>query len=204
MAFSLPDLSYAFDGLEPHIDAKTMEIHHDKHHGTYVTKLNTALEKAPALQGKTLETIVREWETAPQEVRAAIRNHGGGHYNHSLFWKMMSPRGGGKPTGALLATIEKAYGSFDSFKQRFADAAANLFGSGWAWFGLDGTKQPVIITMANQDAPLLQGVKPILGLDVWEHAYYLKYQNRRPEYITAFWNVVNWVQAAQNLEEALT
>ncbi len=202
MAFTLPDLQYPFDALEPHIDAKTMEIHHDKHHGAYVTKLNAALEKAPAIQGKSIEEVIKAIETLPQDIRTAVRNNGGGHFNHSLFWKVLSPNGGGKPTGNLLNEIEKSFGGFDVFKEQFSNAAANHFGSGWAWLGLDRSRKLVIVTTMNQDAPLMQGIKPVLGLDVWEHAYYLKYQNRRPEYIAAFWNIVNWDQASMNFEEA--
>ena len=200
MAFTLPDLPYPFNALEPHIDAKTMEIHHDKHHGTYVSKLNTALEKAPAFQSKPIEEILRNLDAVPAEVRTAVRNHGGGHMNHSMFWKMLSPKGGGKPFGALAAAIDKAFGGFDTFKEQFAAAAANLFGSGWAWLCADATGKLVITALPNQDNPVSQGLKPLLGLDVWEHAYYLKYQNRRPDYIAAFWNVVSWEQVAANLE----
>ncbi len=202
MSFTLPDLPYDFNALEPHIDARTMEIHHDKHHGGYVNKLNAALEKAPALQGKTIEEIMVSLEKAPEEVRTAIRNNGGGHYNHTLFWKIMSPRGGGKPAGTLLSMLEKSFGSFDAFKDRFSEAAANIFGSGWAWLSVDSSKRLVISATPNQDNPAMQGLVPIFGLDVWEHAYYLKYQNRRPEYIAAFWNVVNWEQVAMHLEGA--
>jgi superoxide dismutase, Fe-Mn family len=199
MAFTLPDLPYAFNALEPHIDAKTMEIHHDKHHGTYVSKLNTALEKAPSFQGKPIEEILRNLDTVPAEVRTAVRNHGGGHMNHSMFWKMLSPKGGGKPSGALAAAIDKAFGSFETFKEQFAAAAANLFGSGWAWLCADATGKLLIIALPNQDNPVSQGLKPLLGLDVWEHAYYLKYQNRRPDYVSAFWNLVSWEQVAANM-----
>jgi Fe-Mn family superoxide dismutase len=204
MAFTLPDLPYAFDALEPHIDAKTMEIHHDKHHGTYVTKLNAALEKAPSHQNKTLEDLLLSLDTLPQEIRTAVRNHGGGHLNHSIFWKLMSPRGGGKPSGTLLSEIDKGFGGFDSFKEQFSNAAVNHFGSGWAWLGIDPAKKLVVVTTVNQDSPLLTGVKPILGIDVWEHAYYLKYQSRRPEYVTAFWNIIDWRQVEKNLEESST
>ncbi len=200
MPFTLPDLPYAFNALEPHIDAKTMEIHHDKHHGTYVTKLNAALEKAPAFQGRAIEEILKSLDSVPADVRTAVRNHGGGHMNHSMFWKMLSPQGGGKPTGALAAAIDKSFGSFDTFKQQFGDAAANLFGSGWAWLSADAAGKLVITALPNQDNPVSQGLKPILGIDVWEHAYYLKYQNKRPDYIAAFWNVISWEQVAKNLE----
>jgi Fe-Mn family superoxide dismutase len=203
MAFTLPDLPYAFDALEPYIDAKTMEIHHDKHHGGYVTKLNAALEKVPSLKDSMIDDVIRALDSVPQELRAAVRNNGGGHYNHSLFWKLMAPKGGGKPSGNMLAAIEKAFGSFDAFKEQFTNAATNHFGSGWAWMGVDKSKKLVILSTPNQDTPLARGVKPVLVLDVWEHAYYLKYQNRRPEYIAAFWNVVSWEQAARNLDEAM-
>jgi Fe-Mn family superoxide dismutase len=203
MAFILPDLSYAFDALEPYIDAKTMEIHHDKHHGGYVSKLNAALEKIPSLANASIEDVIRGLDSIPEDLRGAVRNNGGGHYNHSLFWKLLKTKGGGKPSGSLLSAVEKTFGGFDTFKEKFAMAAANLFGSGWAWLGISSEKKPVIITTPNQDTPLLQRVEPVLGLDVWEHAYYLKYQNRRPDYIAAFWNVVNWEQAAKNYEEAM-
>jgi Fe-Mn family superoxide dismutase len=201
MAFTLPDLPYAFNALEPHIDAKTMEIHHDKHHGTYVAKLNAALEKAPALQGKQIEEILRALDSVPADIRGAVRNHGGGHLNHSLFWKMLSPKGGGKPAGALASAIDKSFGGFDAFKEQFTNAGTNLFGSGWAWLCADASGKLVITALPNQDSPVSQGMKPLLGLDVWEHAYYLKYQNRRPEYIAAFWNVVAWEQVAANLDK---
>jgi Fe-Mn family superoxide dismutase len=200
MPFTLPDLPYAFNALEPHIDAKTMEIHHDKHHGTYVAKLNAALEKAPSFQNKPIEEILRSLDSLPADIRTAVRNHGGGHLNHSLFWKLLSPKGGGKPSGALAGAIDKSFGSFDAFKEQFGTAATNLFGSGWAWLCADTAGKLVIAGLPNQDSPVSQGMKPLLGLDVWEHAYYLKYQNRRPEYITAFWNLVSWEQVAANLD----
>jgi len=200
MPFTLPDLPYAFNALEPHIDAKTMEIHHDKHHGTYVTKLNAALEKAPSFQGRAIEDILKSLESVPADVRTAVRNHGGGHMNHSMFWKLLSPNAGGKPSGSLATAIDKNFGSFDAFKQQFTDAATNLFGSGWAWLCADAAGKLVVTSLPNQENPCSQGLKPILGIDVWEHAYYLKYQNRRPEYIAAFWNVISWEQVAKNLE----
>jgi Fe-Mn family superoxide dismutase len=200
MPFTLPDLPYPFNALEPHIDAKTMEIHHDKHHATYVTKLNAALEKAPSFQGKPIEEILKSLDSVPADVRGAVRNHGGGHLNHSLFWKLLSPKGGGKPTGALSNAIEKSFGGFDAFKEQFVNAATNLFGSGWAWLSADAAGKLSVVGLPNQDSPVSQGLKPLLGLDVWEHAYYLKYQNRRPDYITAFWNIVSWEQVAANLE----
>ena len=199
MPFSLPDLPYAFDALEPHIDAKTMEIHHDKHHATYVSKLNAALEKAPSFQGRQIEEILKSLDSIPADVRTAVRNHGGGHLNHSLFWKMLSPKGGGKPTGSLAAALDRNFGSFDAFREQFGNAAANVFGSGWAWLCSDATGKLVINGLPNQDSPVSQGLKPLLGLDVWEHAYYLKYQNKRPDYIAAFWNVISWEQVAANL-----
>ena len=202
MAFKLPDLPYDFNALEPHIDARTMEIHHGKHHATYVAKLNEALEKAPEFQNKTLEELVRGYDKAPKEVQAALRNHGGGHYNHSLFWKVLAPRAGGKPSGELLAAIEAGFGSFEAFKEKLSAAAAGVFGSGWAWLAVDQARKLQVVTTPNQDSPLTQGLTPILGIDVWEHAYYLKYQNRRPEYIAAFWNVVFWDQVARNFKEA--
>lgn len=200
--FTLPDLPYDFNALEPYIDARTMEIHHGKHHQAYIDNLNKALEKAPALQGKTIEQIVGDLNSAPEEVRTAIRNHGGGHYNHSLFWKAMSPSGGGRPKGELLDKIEASFGSFDSFKEDFSQAAITRFGSGWGWVSLDANGGLVVHSTPNQDAPLMEGLKPILGIDVWEHAYYLLYQNRRPEYVSSFWNVINWEQVGRNLKEA--
>jgi len=202
MAFKLPDLPYEFNALEPHIDARTMEIHHGKHHATYVAKLNEALDKAPDWAAKSLEEIVRSYAQAPKEVQAALRNHGGGHFNHSLFWKVLSPRGGGMPSGELAAAIDAAFGGFEPFKEKFSAAAAGLFGSGWAWLVADGSRRLSLVTTPNQDSPLTQGLQPLLGLDVWEHAYYLKYQNRRPEYIAAFWNVVSWEQVARHFKEA--
>ena len=201
MSFELPALPYAFDALEPYIDARTMEIHHGKHHQAYVNNLNAALEKHPELQGKSIEQLVRDPASLPDDVQTAIRNNGGGHYNHSIFWTVMSPNGGGEPTGALAQAIKDAFGDFTTFRDKFSQAAATRFGSGWAWLGLKGGKLGVI-SMPNQDAPLMEGLAPILGLDVWEHAYYLKYQNRRPEYISNWWNVVNWDEVARRYEEA--
>ena len=202
MSFILDDLPYSFDALEPHIDAKTMEIHHDKHHATYVTKLNAALDQAPALKGKTIEVLLTSLEMAPEAVRTAVRNHGGGHYNHSLFWRTLSASGGGQPTGALAHALENEFGSFAVFKEQFGTTATNLFGSGWAWLCAGPGKKLSIIGLPNQDSPLSRGLTPLLGLDVWEHAYYLKYQNRRPEYIAALWNVVDWKAVDGNLEKA--
>ena len=200
--FTLPDLPYDFNALEPHIDARTMEIHHGKHHQAYIDNLNKALEKAPALKGKTIEQIVSELNSAPAEVRPAIRNHGGGHYNHSLFWKAMSPTGGGRPTGDLLEKIDSSFGSFETFQEKFSQAAITRFGSGWGWLSLDGKGGLVVHSTANQDSPLMEGLKPILGVDVWEHAYYLLYENRRPEYVQNFWKVISWEQVGKNLKAA--
>jgi superoxide dismutase, Fe-Mn family len=200
MAFKLPDLPYPTTALEPHIDALTMEIHHDKHHATYVARLNAALEKHPALAEKTVEELLKTLDTVPTDIRTAVRNHGGGHLNHSLFWKLLAPGAGGSPSGAVAAALEKAFGGFAGFKEQFSTAAANLFGSGWTWLVADPSKKLSIVTTPNQDNPVSQGLTPVLGLDVWEHAYYLKHQNRRPDYIAAFWNVVNWKQVAALLE----
>ena len=191
MAFSLPALPYAYDALEPHIDARTMEIHHTKHHQAYVNNLNAAIEKAPELQGKSLDDLMRGINSVPEAVRTAVRNNGGGHWNHSMFWELMGPNKGGEPTGALADAIKQSFGDFSKFKEQFAAAATGRFGSGWAWLINDGGKLSITST-PNQDNPLMDGKRAILGLDVWEHAYYLKYQNRRPEYITAWWNVVSW------------
>jgi Fe-Mn family superoxide dismutase len=191
MAFTLPELPYAFDALEPHIDAKTMEIHHGKHHQAYVNNLNAAIEKAPELAGKSLDDLMRGIDSVPEAVRTAVRNNGGGHWNHSFFWKLMGPNAGGNPSGDVGKAIDDAFGSFDKFKEQFAAAGAGRFGSGWAWLINDGGKLSIAST-PNQDNPLMEGKNAILGVDVWEHAYYLKYQNRRPDYISAWWNVVNW------------
>ena len=197
--FKLPDLGYAYDALEPHIDARTMEIHHTKHHQAYVNNLNAALEKHPYLHGASLETLLRNLAA---EIQTAVRNNGGGHANHSLFWEVIAPGGSSEPTGALAQAIQEAFGSFEAFKEQFAKAAATRFGSGWAWLAVDAFGKLHVFSTANQDSPLMQGFTPILGLDVWEHAYYLKYQNRRPEYIQAFWNVVNWDVVAQKYAAA--
>jgi len=178
-----------------------MELHHDKHHASYVTKLNAALEQAPSLQGKPVEVLLTSLELAPEAVRTAVRNHGGGHYNHSLFWRTLSASGGGEPKGALGRALEIDFGSFTLFKELFSTAATNIFGSGWAWLCAGPGKKLSIIGLPNQDTPLSQGLTPILGLDVWEHAYYLKYQNRRPDYIAAFWQVVDWKAVDSNLEK---
>lgn len=191
MAFELPKLAYAYDALEPHIDARTMEIHHTKHHNTYVTTLNGAVEKTPELAGKSLEELLSDLNVVPESVRTVVRNHGGGTYNHNLFWEIMGPNAGGAPSGELASAIDSAFGSFDAFKEEFTKAATTRFGSGWAWLVKKGDGLAVVST-ANQDNPLSDGSAPILGIDVWEHAYYLNYQNRRPDYISAWWNVVNW------------
>ena len=196
MAFTLPPLPYAHDALEPHIDAKTMEIHHTKHHQAYVNNLNAAIEKAPELQGKSLDDLMRGINTVPEAVRTAVRNNGGGHWNHSMFWEIMGPDAGGEPRGALGDAITSAFGDFSKFKEQFAAAAAGRFGSGWAWLINDGGKLSITST-PNQDNPLMEGKTAILGLDVWEHAYYLKYQNKRPDYVAAWWNVVNWANVAK-------
>jgi superoxide dismutase, Fe-Mn family len=190
MPFTLPDLPYNFDALEPVIDSTTMQIHHGKHHQTYVSKLNEALEGTD-LTGKSIEQILVDLNSVPAEKRAAVRNNGGGHFNHSLFWTIMAPGGGGEPSGDVASAIDGAFGSFATFKEKFSDAAAAVFGSGWAWLVLSGGKLE-IVGRPNQDSPLMDGLTPILGLDVWEHAYYLKYQNRRPDYVKAWWDVVNW------------
>ena len=196
MAFELPPLPYPNDALEPHIDARTMEIHHDKHHGGYTSKLNAAIE-GTELANKSIEEILVNLDNIPQDKRTAVRNNGGGYANHSLFWQIMSPNGGGQPSGELANAINSAFGSYDSFKEQFSDAAAGRFGSGWAWLVVDNNGGLSITSTPNQDTPLMEGKTPILGLDVWEHAYYLKYQNKRPEYISAFWNVINWDKVSE-------
>jgi len=191
MAHAVPPLPYDYNALEPHIDEQTMRIHHDKHHAAYVTNLNAALEKHPELQQKSIEDLLKGINTVPEDIRTAVRNNGGGHSNHTMFWELMGPGKGGAPGGALGAAITSAFSSFDSFKEQFAKAGVGRFGSGWVWL-IDAGGKLVIESSANQDSPLMEGKKAILGLDVWEHAYYLKYQNRRPDYINAWWNVVNW------------
>ncbi|HSH51139.1 MAG TPA: superoxide dismutase [Bacteroidales bacterium] len=197
----LPKLPYAYDALEPHIDARTMEIHHTKHHNTYVTKLNEAIAGNAELEAKSLEDLLTNLDAVPEAVRTAVRNNGGGHFNHTLFWEIMGPNGGGTPTGELAEAINKAFGSFDAFKEQFAQAAAGRFGSGWAWLVVNNGALEIMST-PNQDTPISEGKTPILGLDVWEHAYYLKFQNRRPEYISAFWNVVNWDEVSKRFAQA--
>lgn len=201
MAFELPELPYAYDALEPHIDARTMEIHHTKHHQAYIAKANAALEGHDDLAARSICELMSDLDAVPEGIRGAIRNNGGGHSNHSLFWTVMSPDGGGEPSGALADAISAAFGSFSAFQEQFAAAAATRFGSGWAWLSVkDGAL--VVESTPNQDTPLSTGNTPILGLDVWEHAYYLNYQNRRPDYVTAFWNVVNWDEVAKRFAAA--
>ncbi len=201
MAYTLPELPYPHDALEPHIDTRTMEIHHGKHHAGYVAKLNAALEGHDDLAAKSIDDLMRCLSEVPEAIRTAVRNNGGGHANHSLFWTVLSPNGGGAPSGDLGAAIDSNFGSFDAFKDKFSTAAATRFGSGWAWLSVDGDKL-VVESTANQDTPLSEGRTPILGLDVWEHAYYLHYQNRRPDYISAAWNVVNWDEVAKRFDAA--
>jgi Fe-Mn family superoxide dismutase len=198
MAYSLPPLPYPTDALEPHIDKLTMEIHHGKHHNAYVTNLNAALEKHPELQNKSIEDLLKNINTVPDDIRTAVRNNGGGHANHSMFWQIMGPNAGGAPTGKIADAITGSFGSFDAFKEQFAKAGATRFGSGWAWV-IDNGGKLAIESSANQDSPLMEGKKIAFGIDVWEHAYYLKYQNRRPDYIGAWWNVVNWSEINKRL-----
>jgi len=199
--FELPELPYAYDALEPTIDKETMNIHHTKHHNTYVTNLNGALDGHADLQNKSIEDLISDLDAVHEDIRTAVRNNGGGHANHSLFWKTLSPNGGGEPSGELADKINAKFGSFDAFKEEFQKAAATRFGSGWAWLVLNNGEVEIMST-PNQDSPLMEGKTPLLGLDVWEHAYYLKYQNRRPEYASAFWNVVNWDEVTKNYNEA--
>lgn len=201
MAFELPQLPYAYDALEPHIDKETMNIHHSKHHNTYVTNLNNALAGNEELLSKSVEEVIANLDAVPEAARTAVRNNGGGHANHTLFWQILSPNGGGEPTGDLLAAINAKFGSVESFKEEFAKAATTRFGSGWAWLAVNNGELEVTST-PNQDSPLMEGKTPILGLDVWEHAYYLKFQNRRPDYISTFWNVVNWDEVSKRFAEA--
>jgi Fe-Mn family superoxide dismutase len=199
--YTVPPLPYDFGALEPHIDAKTMEIHHDKHHAAYVNNLNAALKDHPELQGKPIEELMADLNAIPEAIRTAVRNNGGGHANHTFFWEIIGPGGGGEPKGALADAISAELGGFAAFKEAFNKAAATRFGSGWAWLTIKGGKLAVTST-ANQDTPLSEGATPLLGLDVWEHAYYLKYQNRRPDYIAAFWNVVNWDEVSRRYDAA--
>jgi Fe-Mn family superoxide dismutase len=201
MAHTLPPLPYPANALEPHIDAQTMELHHGKHHNAYVTNLNAALEKAPELASKSLDDLLKSLNTVPEAIRAAVRNNGGGHWNHSQFWKTMGPNAGGAPSGRLADAIKSSFGDFEKFKEQFADAGVKRFGSGWVWLVKEGDKLAITST-PNQDNPLMDGKPaPILGNDVWEHAYYLKYQNRRPDYLKAWWNVVNWPEVAKRFEK---
>ncbi|MBV0955824.1 superoxide dismutase [Listeria monocytogenes] len=201
MTYELPKLPYTYDALEPNFDKETMEIHYTKHHNTYVTKLNQAVAGHPELASKSAEELVTNLDSVPEDIRGAVRNHGGGHANHTLFWSILSPNGGGAPTGNLKAAIESEFGTFDEFKEKFNAAAAARFGSGWAWLVVNDGKLEIVST-ANQDSPLSDGKTPVLGLDVWEHAYYLKFQNRRPEYIDTFWNVINWDEANKRFDAA--
>jgi len=199
--YELPALPYAANALEPHIDEQTMNIHHGRHHQAYINNVNAALEGHDDLSSKSIEDLISNLDAVPENIRTAVRNNGGGHANHSLFWQVMSPNGGGAPTGELADAINSTFGSFDAFKEEFAKAAATRFGSGWAWLIVDGGKVAVTST-PNQDSPLMEGKTPILGLDVWEHAYYLNYQNKRPDYISAFWNVVNWDEVSKRFAAA--
>lgn len=199
--FTLPPLPYAYEALEPHIDTLTMQIHHDKHHAAYVNNLNVALKEHPDLQAKSIEAILKNIQSVPESIRTAVRNNGGGHANHTMFWEIMGPGGGGEPGGALGDAIKAAFGSFDAFKTAINDGGVKRFGSGWSWLVLDGGTLKVL-SSANQDSPLMDGQTPILGVDVWEHAYYLKYQNRRPDYLAAWWNTVNWNAVARRFADA--
>ncbi len=202
MAFTVPPLPYAFDALEPHIDKQTMEIHHDKHHGAYVTNLNKALESVPALKDKPIEALLADnCSILPEEIRTPVRNNGGGHINHSMFWQIMAPNAGGAPIGNVAQAINAAFGGFDQFKEKFNAAGMGRFGSGWAWL-VKNSKGIQIISTANQDSPVMEGNSPIFGVDVWEHAYYLKYQNRRPEYLGAWWSVANWPEIEKRFNSA--
>ena len=201
MAFELPQLPYAENALEPHIDKETMNIHHSRHHNTYVTNLNNALAGNEELLSKSVEEVISNLDAVPEAARTAVRNNGGGHANHSLFWQILSPNGGGAPAGELADAISSKFGSFESFKEEFAKAATTRFGSGWAWLSVSGGELEVSST-PNQDSPIMEGKTPILGLDVWEHAYYLKYQNKRPDYISSFWNVVNWDEVSKRYSQA--
>lgn len=200
MTYELPALPYAYDALMPHIDAATMEIHHTKHHQAYITKLNEALDKHPELKEKSLSELLTNLSLVPEDIRGAIQNHGGGHLNHSMFWQLLSPTPT-QPSAELLSAIESTFGSMQAFQEEFNNAALARFGSGWAWLSLTPEKKLIIHSTANQDNPIMQGYKPLLGLDVWEHAYYLNYQNRRPDYINAFWNLVNWTKVSEDFAQ---
>lgn len=202
MAHELPPLPYPKEALEPHIDAQTMEIHHDKHHAAYVNNLNKAIAGKPDLEKRAVHELISHLDSLPQEIRTVVRNNGGGHANHTMFWKLMGPNAGGKPSGKLLEDISATFGTFDAFKEKFEAAGVGRFGSGWAWLIVNKTGKLEITSTANQDNPIMEGNKPVLGNDVWEHAYYLKYQNRRPDYLKAWWNVVNWNEVAKNYEAA--
>ena len=202
MAFELPKLPYDYKALEPHIDAKTMEIHHTKHHNAYVTNLNAALEKYPDWQKKTIEQILSNLSSLPEEIRTPVRNNGGGHANHTLFWQIMGPKCGGEPTGEIATAIKNTFGNFANFKEQFSKAALTRFGAGWAWLCVDKGGKVVVESTLNQDSPITDGRKPVLGLDVWEHAYYLNYQNRRADYIAAWWNVINWAKVNEFFKQA--
>jgi Fe-Mn family superoxide dismutase len=202
MAYELPPLPYPKNALEPHIDAQTMEIHHDKHHAAYVNNVNKAIAGKADLEKKSVEELIINLSAVPEDIRTAVRNNGGGHANHSLFWRTMGPNSGGAPTGKLAEEIQSVFGSFDAFKEKFEAAGGSRFGSGWAWLIVNKSGKLEVISLPNQDNPLMDGNKPVLGCDVWEHAYYLKYQNRRPDYLKAWWNVVNWAEVAKNYDSA--
>ncbi|HEY8414536.1 MAG TPA: superoxide dismutase [Thermaerobacter sp.] len=202
MAYELPPLPYDYNALEPHIDEQTMRIHHDRHHATYVNNLNAALEKYPEWQNKPIEEVLRQIDRVPEDIRTAVRNNGGGHANHTLFWQIMGPNGGGQPSGALADAINSKFGSFEQFKEQFTKTAVTHFGSGWAWLVVDENGELQVYSLPNQDSPYMKNHTPILGIDVWEHAYYLKYQNKRPDYVAAWWNVVNWDEVAKRYEAA--
>ncbi|MFS8639763.1 MAG: superoxide dismutase [Symbiobacteriaceae bacterium] len=202
MPYELPPLPYDYNALEPHIDEQTMRIHHDRHHATYVNNLNAALEKYPEWQNKPIEDLLRQIDRIPEDIRTAVRNNGGGHANHTLFWQIMGPNGGGQPSGALADAINSKFGSFEQFKEQFSKTAVSHFGSGWAWLVVDENGELQVYSLPNQDSPYMKNHTPILGIDVWEHAYYLKYQNKRPDYVAAWWNVVNWDEVAKRYEAA--
>ncbi len=202
MAYELPALPYAKDALEPHIDAQTMEIHHGKHHNAYVTNLNKAIAGKPDLEKKSVQELISNLDAVPADIRNVVRNNGGGHANHSMFWKIMGPGAGGTPSGSLADDINATFGSFDAFKEKFEAAGVGRFGSGWTWLIVNKGGKLEIVSTANQDSPIMEGNKPVMGNDVWEHAYYLKYQNRRPDYLKAWWNVVNWAEVAKNYDAA--